>query len=257
MGSIATWATNDLNNTAKFTSARTLQYAFNGATEVAVQNIRYTPLLATTVPGPASCWTGGSSVQIDNQNIDVWCSTSYNPTSPSTRVVTFNACLHGGSATTCAAMHHEPHTSGCGDVRRLSNGNEPAEPCSMCRLLRHEHDGEQLGLVGLAGGPPSLTPQQPRCRLDGMGTKRRSTRRESMRSLAFGFPSIRLQARSVIRRRHIVVIRVIERRTRRVLLPRSARASQLSSLATPSLGFSVSPGRARSPNSCWENVEVA
>ncbi len=51
VGSIATWATNDLNNTAKFTSARTLQYAFNGATEVAVQNIRYTPLLATTVPG--------------------------------------------------------------------------------------------------------------------------------------------------------------------------------------------------------------
>ena len=103
VGSLATWATNDLNNTAKFTSARTLQYAFNGATEVAVQNIRYTPLLATTSPGPGSCWAGSSSVQIDNQNIDVWCSTVYNPTSPSTRVVTLYACLHGGTAAACVA----------------------------------------------------------------------------------------------------------------------------------------------------------
>jgi len=104
VGSLASWATNDLNNTATFTSARTLQYAFNGATEVAIQNIRYTPLLATTDQGvPGSCWGTSSSLQIDNQNIDVWCSTQWTPTSASTRVVTFDACPHGGTASACVA----------------------------------------------------------------------------------------------------------------------------------------------------------
>jgi len=102
VGSLATWATNDLNNTAKFTSARTLQYAVSGATEVAVQSIRYTPLLATTGQGtPGSCWAGGPSLQIDSQNVDVWCSTVWTPTSSSTRVVTFDACFHGGTASAC------------------------------------------------------------------------------------------------------------------------------------------------------------
>ncbi len=108
VGSLATWATNDLNNTAKFTSARTLQYAANGATQVAVQNIRYTPLLATTVlppggTGPGSCWVGGAPIQIDGYSMDVWCSTVYTPTSASTRVVTFDTCLDGGTAAQCIA----------------------------------------------------------------------------------------------------------------------------------------------------------
>ncbi len=130
VGSIATWATNDLNNTAKFTSARTLQYAFNGATEVAVQNIRYTPLLATTVPGPASCWSGSSTVTIDNQNIDVWCSTTYNPTSPSTRVVTLNACLHGVSATTCAANTSNPTLQAVVTFDDYPTGTNPPNPAA-------------------------------------------------------------------------------------------------------------------------------
>jgi hypothetical protein len=105
IGSITTWATNDLNNTAKFTSARTLQYAVNGATEVALQNIRYNPQLATTAQGfPGPCWGSGSSLQIDNQNVDVWCTTTtYVPGSSPTRVVTLDACLHGPTASTCVA----------------------------------------------------------------------------------------------------------------------------------------------------------
>jgi len=113
VGSLATWATNDLKNTAKFTSARTLQYAANGATQVAIQNIRYTPQLASTVPpnsttwpggtGPGPCWAGGAPVQIDNQSMDVFCTTVYTPTSASTRVVTFDTCLDGGTASQCIA----------------------------------------------------------------------------------------------------------------------------------------------------------
>jgi hypothetical protein len=104
VGSLATWATNDLNSTTKFTTARTLQYAVSGATEVAIQNIRYTPLLATTAQGtPGSCWGSSSSLQIDNQNIDVWCSTAFIAASPNTRTVTFDACLHGATASACIA----------------------------------------------------------------------------------------------------------------------------------------------------------
>ncbi len=103
VGSLATWAMNDLNNTSKFTSARTLQYAANGATQVGIQNIRYTPLLATTWPGPGSCWAGGTPVQINNQSMDVWCRTAYTPTSANTRVVTLDTCLHGGTAAACIA----------------------------------------------------------------------------------------------------------------------------------------------------------
>jgi len=97
VGSLATWATNDINNTSKFTSARTLQYAVNGAVQTAVQSMRYTPQLSTTQnassPG-APCWGTASSSQvtINGTKVAVWCSTAWNPGSVSTRVVTFLAC---------------------------------------------------------------------------------------------------------------------------------------------------------------------
>jgi hypothetical protein len=98
VGSLSTWAMNDLSNTTHFTSARTLQYAVNGAVETAVQNIRYTPQLSTTqnasAPG-APCWgtSSSSQVTINGTNVAVWCSTVWNQASGlSTRVVTFLAC---------------------------------------------------------------------------------------------------------------------------------------------------------------------
>src|ERR1700722_2354621 len=99
VGSLATWTMNDLNNTSHFTSARSLQYAANSATQVAIQSIRYNPLLGTdqtlNASPPSYCWGNASSpalAPIDVDNFAVWCSTEWNPSSSNTRVVTFSTC---------------------------------------------------------------------------------------------------------------------------------------------------------------------
>jgi hypothetical protein len=114
VGSLASWAMNDLNNTAAFTSARSMQNAVVNATELAIQTIRYTPALSTgqtlNASPPTSCWGSGSSTLASqegstSQNVAVWCSTAWNPSSANTRVVTLSACpvTSTETATTCAA----------------------------------------------------------------------------------------------------------------------------------------------------------
>jgi hypothetical protein len=109
---LASWATNDLNNSTKFSAARSLQFAANSATELALQSIRYTPLLAsgqTLNASPANyCWGSGPTSElagassVDGVAVEVWCSTVWAPSSADTRVVTFSTCLAGVSAGTCA-----------------------------------------------------------------------------------------------------------------------------------------------------------
>ena len=43
---LATLTSNDLNNTTQFANQRALQYAASSATDLAIQSIRYTPLLS-------------------------------------------------------------------------------------------------------------------------------------------------------------------------------------------------------------------
>jgi hypothetical protein len=105
VGAMASWTSNDLNNTLVFQQQRNLQSALTTATNVAIQNIRYTPMLGgldgsetLNASPPAPCWattpTGSpSQVQAQGQTIDVWCSTIWNPTSAQTRVVTISSCL--------------------------------------------------------------------------------------------------------------------------------------------------------------------
>jgi hypothetical protein len=108
---LANWTINDLNNTSHFASASSLQYAADNATNVAIQNIRYTPLLTTDQTLDASppnyCWGSDANPpqlpSIDGENMAVWCSTAWNPSSAQTRVVTFSTCLSSISATACAA----------------------------------------------------------------------------------------------------------------------------------------------------------
>lgn len=111
VASLATWATNDLTNTTHFKSARQLQYAANDATQVAIQSIRYTPLLGVNqtlnASPPSYCWGNVSDPPqlpaIDGQTMAVWCSTVWNPASADTRVVTLSTCLSSVSNVTCAA----------------------------------------------------------------------------------------------------------------------------------------------------------
>jgi hypothetical protein len=108
---LASWVTNDLNNSSRFSAARSVQFAANSATELAIQNMRYTPLLAAgqtlNASPPAYCWGSGPTSQlagantVDGVSIEVWCSTAWTPASANTRVVTFSACLSGVNASAC------------------------------------------------------------------------------------------------------------------------------------------------------------
>jgi hypothetical protein len=111
-GGLAGWITNDLNNSTQFASARSLQSSASNATELAIQSIRYDPLLATTQDAspPAPCWGTGSSSDVSvpeggttSDDMSVWCSTKWTPSSASTRVVTISTCLSSESAATCSA----------------------------------------------------------------------------------------------------------------------------------------------------------
>jgi hypothetical protein len=100
VGALADWAMNDLSNTTHFQNATSLDNAVSGATEVAIQSIRYYPNYAATSPGYGNCWTppsGSFASDVlfsadNNATVAVWCNTVENLKSPSTRVVTFIAC---------------------------------------------------------------------------------------------------------------------------------------------------------------------
>src|SRR6202035_2183700 len=97
IGALAFQVTNDLTSTKKFQQTRSLQYAAKSATNLAIQNIRYTPLLRTASPAqstlnaspPVACWvsSGESSLaSIDGvPSMASWCTTSWTPTSGVTR----------------------------------------------------------------------------------------------------------------------------------------------------------------------------
>jgi hypothetical protein len=118
VAALASWATNDLNNTAHFTTGRSLQYALSSVAETGIQSMRYNPLPATT-PTPnvatpyGNCWTPASGTSdvlaIDGENAAVWCSTVENLSQATTRVVTFVACLSTvATGAACASSPNEP-----------------------------------------------------------------------------------------------------------------------------------------------------
>ena len=112
IAALADFVSNDISNTSHFSSSRNLQYAASSATNFAINSIRYTPDLVATLNAspPGACWGGGAISDLTNidgvAQMDVWCSTSWAPTSAATRVVTFSACADTGDpnqAATCAA----------------------------------------------------------------------------------------------------------------------------------------------------------
>lgn len=109
VGGLTNWIRNDLNNSVHFANARSEQYALNGAMNIAIQSIRYTPLVSAgqtlNATPPNYCWgtSSPSTVSdVNNEPISVWCSTVLNATSTSTRVVSLYACPATVTATACA-----------------------------------------------------------------------------------------------------------------------------------------------------------
>lgn len=103
------WATNDLNNSSKFSSANSLTLAASDMMNVSIQYVRYNPLIPPSQPvGVASqrvaCWGGQETKSIpfiDGQQVAVWCSTVWEPLSYQTRDVTFDACPIDVTAAAC------------------------------------------------------------------------------------------------------------------------------------------------------------
>ena len=101
VGALADWAMNDLNNTTKFDTAGQLHTALSSVTDLAIQNIRYTPDPSSPSSNPTglgTCWVpvGNPAVSqylIDNYTVTVWCNTSTAFASEKTRTVTLYACL--------------------------------------------------------------------------------------------------------------------------------------------------------------------
>jgi hypothetical protein len=104
VAAIASATSDDLRNSSNLASQRSLEYAADGATSIAVQNVRYSgiPYSPST---PMDCLPGTStnpSVLIDNVSIWVFCSQqSFVPISGVTRMIYFYAC----ASSSCSASN--------------------------------------------------------------------------------------------------------------------------------------------------------
>jgi hypothetical protein len=106
------WIANDLDATSKFASTREYQLGASSTAELAIQNIRYTPLLSATTAATTYCWGSGPTSElanIDGNSFNAWCSTAWDPTSAATRVVTISVCLAAVSEASCVAPNNTPY----------------------------------------------------------------------------------------------------------------------------------------------------
>jgi hypothetical protein len=114
VAALASWASNDLNNTTNFSQSSSTHYAASSVVDTAIQSIRYTPVPSTAPTVPAAltdCWAPHGSGAVSGLTINyttngaadpitvaVWCSTQESLSNSitaypnATRVVTFTAC---------------------------------------------------------------------------------------------------------------------------------------------------------------------
>lgn len=121
VGGLTVWTTNDLQNTSSFRASASVSASATNAVNLAIQDIRYTPLLFTTQSGqtvdqtlnaspPSYCWGSSASQQF---GMNVYCTTVWNPTSASTRVVTITACPETRTLPTTGAASWTAAQSTC------------------------------------------------------------------------------------------------------------------------------------------------
>lgn len=97
VGFLTDWTTNNLLNSQNISNSQSVTTSATNAVNLAIQNIRYTPLLYAAGPTdltlnaspPNYCWGNGASQAF---GMNVYCTTVWNPTSANTRQVTVTAC---------------------------------------------------------------------------------------------------------------------------------------------------------------------
>ncbi len=143
VGAIASWTSNDLSNTLVFQQQANVQSALSMATNVAIQSIRYTPLIGAgqtlNASPPSACFGTQSTSEVAWTNprngdvtwVDVWCSTLWDPTSAQTRTVTVSACLNDNGADTAVNCGKAPglQTQVVFDDYSAANPTQSLAPC--------------------------------------------------------------------------------------------------------------------------------
>lgn len=86
--SIAGLTAADLRLTSSYSAAQSMTAAADGATEVAVQQVRY-DFEQSTLNNPAPC---SAQQSFNSQPMQAWCDTLWNPLSASTRTVIVSTC---------------------------------------------------------------------------------------------------------------------------------------------------------------------
>jgi hypothetical protein len=101
--SLATMTTNDILNSTNLTSQRSIEYSADGATSMAVQNVRYSGNPYSSAP--ANCLPNGSSATLNGVSMSVDCTQQqFDPVSGVTRVINFYACRTGTCSSTNAIL---------------------------------------------------------------------------------------------------------------------------------------------------------
>jgi hypothetical protein len=118
----------DILNSSNLKAQRSLEYAADGATSLATQNVRYSGNNYST---PGDCLPNGSSVSLDGVNVTVDCSQQqFDPVSGVTRVVNFYAC----TAASCTSGNAVLQAQVTFDDYSVTNSYScsPGGPTSTC-----------------------------------------------------------------------------------------------------------------------------
>ena len=180
VGALSYEVTNDVQDSARFASVRSLQYDARSATNLAIQQIRYTPLLLPSQTSmiatlnaspPAPCWDTGTpttpgtiaqSPAIDGAPaMASWCSTVWSPTSSSTRTVTISTCLATYSAAKCAAAPYLLAVVSFDDYPHGISAPSTAQCVTYCGTSMQLDSwlwSPQLPSGAASASPPSISP---------------------------------------------------------------------------------------------------
>jgi Tfp pilus assembly protein PilX len=128
--SLANMATNDTVNSTNLTHQRSVEYAADSATSIAVQNVRYSGNPYSS--SPANCLPNGGSMTINGTDIWVNCTQQqFNIFSGVTRVINFYACR----SATCSSSKAVLQAQITFDDFSVSNSYSctwPGGPTSTC-----------------------------------------------------------------------------------------------------------------------------
>lgn len=113
VSTLVSFTTEGLSTVSKLRSERTVEYAAQGATDLAIQTVRYSSSEYVSAT-PAACSPGSQNVvTIASYSVKVYCSNGvydYYSLTGATRTITFTACPTSEASANCVATSSFPDT---------------------------------------------------------------------------------------------------------------------------------------------------